>query len=285
MPESTVINPPGTKSPETTPALEIRPAVAPQEPDLITKVTQFKKPEPTKIQEGIDIGFDFKELENIKDPVAKEIALKAYKSMQSGVTKKFQEVAEIKRNAEQKLQEISTWTPERLQQELKNPDFLRVAQQITETLNQNPKGLTDDELSVLTSEEKAELTLLKNDINLLKQSNFSSLMAQQDAHLSSKYADYNPTHINSIINEMNSGKIIATREHIYKAFLHDEHVKAAYELGKQETAQLKQEKINAISTGGFQAVNSSDIPQKNKGERDESYFLRLAQGRLAQFRK
>ena len=278
-------------TPEVTPVV-ITPVVATPtpapEPDLITKVTQFRKQEaPKSVPDNmVDIGFDFKELENIKDPAAKEIAMKAYKSMQGGVTKKFQEAADIRKTAEQKLQEMSKWTPERLQQELKNPEFLAVAKQMASAVeNPSDSGLTNDEYSTLTESEKAEMTALKNKINLLEQSNIAAVTAQQDVQLSSRYADYNPAQINSIMNDMYSGKINATREHIYKAFLHDEHVKSAYEMGKQDGIKLNKEQVGAVSVNGIQVINAQDVPVKNKGERDQDYFLRLAQNRLAQNKK
>lgn len=284
MPE-TIVAP--VVTPVVTAPVVVAPAPVP-EPDLITKVTQFKRQEPVKTPPDVmvDIGFDYKELEAIKDPVAKEIAMKAYKSMQGGVTKKFQEAADIRKSAEQKLQEMSRWTPERLQQELKNPEFLEVAKKMASTV-ENPanSGLTNDEYSTLTETEKAEMSALKNKINLLEQSNIAAVTAQQDAQLSSRYADYNPAQINSIMNDMYSGKINATREHIYKAFLHDEHVKSAYEMGKQDAAKLNQEKLGAVSVNGIQVLNAQDVPVRNKGERDQEYFVRLAQNRLAQSRK
>lgn len=278
MPETIVV--------PTAPVVTTPIAVVLPEQDLITKVTQFKRVESPKPSEGVDIGFDYKELESIKDPVAKEIAMKAYKSMQGGVTKKFQEAADIRKSAELKLQEMSKWTPERLQQELKNPEFLEVAKQMANAVeNPHNSGLTNDEYSTLTETEKAEMSSLKNKINLLEQSNMAAVTAQQDVQLSSRYADYNPAQINSIMNDMYSGKINATREHIYKAFFHDDHVKAAYEMGKQESGKLNQEKFGAISLNGFQATNANDVPVKNKGERDQEYFVRLAQNRLAQSKK
>ena len=285
MPE-TIIEPTAVPAVTTAPVVTV--SLPTPEPDLITKVTQFRKQEIVKpvIDNAVDIGFDFKELENIKDPAAKEIAMKAYKSMQGGVTKKFQEAADIRKTAEQKLQEMSKWTPERLQQELKNPEFLAVAKEMANAV-ENPKGsgLTDDEYSTLTESEKAEMTALKNKINLLEQSNIAAVTAQQDVQLSSKYADYNPAQINSIMNDMYSGKINATREHIYKAFLHDEHVKSAYEMGKQDGVKLNKEQVGAVSVNGVQVINSQDVPVKNKWERDQDYFLRLAQNRLAQNKK
>src|ERR1043165_3233507 len=91
------------------------PAPVVNEPDLMTKITQFKKP-----VETTNVAFDYKEIEGIKDQVAKEIAIKAYKSMQSDYTKKTQEIAEQRKSFEQKLQEAQTWSPERIQKELLN---------------------------------------------------------------------------------------------------------------------------------------------------------------------
>ena len=94
MPEPTqTVTIPTTPTPAATVSTNIAAPVVTTpvipEPDLMTKVTQFKRPETSPVAEGVDIGFDYKEIEAIKDPVAKDIAIKAYRSMQSGVTKKF----------------------------------------------------------------------------------------------------------------------------------------------------------------------------------------------------
>ena len=144
------------------------------EPDLLSRVSQFRKSSASQ-SKGEDF-FDFSEIERISDPVAKDIAVKAYKTMQAGMTKKTQDLAEQRRQLEAREQSMNTWTPQRVQSELlNNPTFLQSAQSVVGTPLQNPQssGLTNNEFSALTDKEQQEFISLRNKINLLEQANVS----------------------------------------------------------------------------------------------------------------
>lgn len=258
-----------------------------QEPDLITKVSQFKKQNTqAPIDNQVDIGFDFKEIEAIKDPVAKEQAMRAYKSMQAGATKKFQEIAQVKKQAEesiksmeQKLEAAKNWSPERIQRELlNNPQFIEAAQQISAQNNNNNDSL-------LSEEDKAKINGLESEIMQLKQSNYQSLISQEDSLLQSKYADYSPHKVDETIAQLSKLQPYQIREWVYRAIQHDDHVKASYELGKQESLKLNQERVNAFSLNGGQTINNIDVPKKEPGESDQNFFSRLYQSRKSQIVK
>lgn len=266
-----------------------------EQPDLLSRVAAFKKSQPTSSTDNSSDFFDYKEIENIKDPVAKEIALKAYKSMQSGLTKKTQTLAEERKSLESKLQEMNTWSPDRIQKELlNNPQFLQAAQQIAGTPPQNPpnSGLTNDEFSALTDKEKAELSAIKsqnttlaNEINALKQNNLQAIISQKDAQLQQKFPDYNPVDIDNSLRSLANMNPVDIREYIYKAVRFEESVKNAYEMGKLERTQLNNEKISAVSPSGISTVTSNGLPKKESNESGAAYFVRLAQARLAEARK
>lgn len=253
--------------------------------DLITKVTNYKKQEtPKEPTDLVDINFDFKELENIKDPLAKDVAMKAYKSMQSGATKKFQEASTLRKEAEekvkaieQKMAEMSTWTPDRIQKELlNNPGFLEAAQQIAG--NQNTESL-------LSEEDRAKINSLENELKMLKQTNNHSIIAQEDVLLQGKYADYNPIKVDDALAQLAKMPPHKLREYVYKAMFHDEHVKSAYDLALQENKQQTQEKINAISMPGDNVNVNTGVSPKEKSETDVQYFVRLAQANKARLQK
>lgn len=258
--------------------------------DLITKVSEFKKSQSqvTPVaRSNVEIGFDYKEIESIKDPVAKEVAMRAYKSMESGVQKKFQDLAAQRRDYEQKLQEMQNWTPERIQRELNNPQFVQSAQQYAQLQNPPNSGLTEEQYSALTPQEKAELARvpkLENEINSLKQINYQAIVSQRDNQLQQKYPDYNPNQIDAYIKELSNMSPVDIREHAYKSYKHDEDVAAAYELGKQESKGLNQIKINAITSNGMTTTTSDGVPVREKGETDQMYFMKMANFRLAQFK-
>lgn len=255
---------------------------------LIDKVSQFKKSQTenkTTTTENQNSFFDYKEIEKISDPSARKFAEDAYKSMQSGFTKKTQEIAEQKRSFDQKLQEMQNWSPERIQRELlNNPQFLQAAQQIAQVNNPPNSGLTDEQFSALTPQERAQIDALKSKINTLEQSNFQAVVAQRDNQLQTRYPDYNPTQIDATIRDLAQMNPLDIREHVYKSLKHDEDVAAAYELGKQESKGLNQEKINAITPIGSSSTNSNDLPLREKGDTDQTYFMKMANYRLAQFK-
>lgn len=257
------------------------------EPDLLTKVSQFKSP----VQDKIDNPPEQPELAAITDPAAKKAAAEAVerirRGFQSDYTKKLEEAHKL-------VEQTKTWTPERIQQELlTNPQFLEAAQMISDNQsNKNDRPLTAEEYSALTESEKQALNLvpqLKSEINQLKKNNATQIIMseinQTDTSLRSKYADYNPVVINDAFKELSSMNAAQVREHIYKARYHDDHVKAAYEMGKMEGKGLTQQKINVIAPDGTTVASSDSIPTRNKGESDQSFFVRIAQFRLAQARK
>lgn len=263
-------------APDATPA----PAV-----NLMDKVSQFKINK-TAVLPSVDSQsfFDYKEIEKITDPVARKIAEDAYKSMQSGFTKKTQEIADQKRNYEQKLADMQNWSPERIQRELSNPAFLQAAQQYQAIQNPPNSGLTDEQFSALTNQEKAEISALKTKINSLEQSNFQAQVMQRDTQLQTKYPDYNATQIDTVIRDLAQMSPLDIREHVYKSLKHDEDVAAAYELGRTEAQALTQSKITAITPNGSAAATSDGMPVRDAKDTDQGWFMKLANYRLAQFK-
>jgi hypothetical protein len=289
MAEQTVLEAPATTT-TPIPAAETTQVVTPPaapEVDLLTKVSQFKPAQDKAIVNPPEQP----EFAAITDPVAKKAAQEAVerirRGFQSDYTKKLEE-------AQRLVDQTKTWTPERIQKELlENPNFLQAAQMIAgNNSSPNDRPLTAEEYSSLTDSEKARLNLvpqLKNEINQLKKDNETKAIWTEinntDGTLKSKYADYNPEQINNAFTQLAGMNAAQVREHIYKAQLHDEHVKAAYEMGKQEGKGLTQQKINVIAPDGTSTASSDGLPVKQKGESDQAFFVKLAQFRLAQSRK
>lgn len=271
------------------PVAPVTPVAPVPEKSLDQKLAESRSATKPLIDPGVDIGFDYKEIEAIVDPVAKDIAMKAYKSMQAGFTRKSQELAMTKKEAEAVISRSKNWSTQRIQDELlSNPEFLAAAQQISgASSNPQNSGLTNDEFSALTDSEKAQLSSLKNELNLLKQDKFSAIVAQTDSQLQAKYGQgYNPQIVNDGIAKLAQLQPHEIREYVYKALSRDEDVKAAYELGRSENGQLNQEKINSMSVvNGVNAAASDDRPIKQAGENDIAFMVRLGQYRLAQNKK
>jgi hypothetical protein len=281
---TTITETPITQAPIPSIVPEVAAPVAPPVVNLIDKVSQFKKTQASTKAPSTNTEnsfFDYKEIEKITDPVAKKFAEDAYKSMQSGFTKKTQEIAEYKRSYEQKMAEIDNWSPERIQRELNNPKFVQAAQAVAG--NQNDPSITD-EYSAMTPQEKARIDALMSKVTTLEQSNFQATVAQRDSQLQTRYPDYNPVQIDATIRDLAQMNPLDIREHVYKSLKHDEDVAAAYELGRSEAKELNQTKVNAITPNGNYASTSDGLPAREKGDNDQAYFQKLANFRLSQFK-
>lgn len=272
-----------------TPAPNAQPAVVDQKPleDVLKRVSQYK-PEAKKV-DGVaeDVAFDYKEIEKITDPTARAIAEKAYKSMQSGFTKKFQEVADLRKSLESQASQKKVWTAEAIQKELlSDPTFVSEAQRL-QTINPNPSnptnsGMTDTEWSALTEQEKAKFQLLENKISTLEQQRSETLLQQQHQALQSKYANYAPDFVNTTVKEVLQGRKQITLEDVWKATDYENAVQRAYELGKADATGKVVQKQQSSSFDGGQATNANPPPEIQKGETNQSFFQRIARGRLAE---
>ncbi len=254
------------------------------EPDLTTKIAQFKQASAKPATTTSTIADTYKDFEDIKDPIAKEVAINRDKQRQADYTRKTQELAQQRKEMELKLAEMQNWTPERIQRELNNPQFVQSAQAYAQMQNPPNSGLTDEQFSALTPQEKAEIGTLKSEINSLKQVNYQAIVAQRDSQLQTRYPDYNPTQIDSVIRELAQMNPLDIREHVYKSIKHDEDVAAAYELGRQEARNLNQTKINAITPSGNFSTTNDDGPIREKGDTDQMWFVKRANWRLEQFK-
>lgn len=259
-------------------------------PDLITRVSQFKKTDtkPNQSQQSIDdVQFDFKELDNIRTPEeAKTYAEKAYKSMQSGWNKKFQEVAELRKTLESQQKQNSAWTPDRVQSLINDPEFIKAANSVVQVNNPQGSGLTDDQWSTLSDVEKAKISSMEQKLNILEQQNHQAFKSQQDGQLKDKYADYDPLVVDKLTEDLVTGRVQATREHLWRVINYEKDIQRAYELGKQDASGDKQEKLQSASfDNNISAVRAAGEIKKEPGERDESFFKRLTLNNILKSRE
>ena len=258
---------------EITPKVETQtetPAVqAPQE-DLIKKVSQVKleseAKQPEKAESENPFGLTREDWEKVQsDPVLK----KYYASMQTGLVKKTQEFSNEKFHLQKKIEELTDWTPQRIQQLLQDPKFVEAAQNI---IQQNPAGSTAE----YETEEAKEIKQLKTRLASLEGTSFQTLMRQQDENLKSKYVNYDPQKVDIITNEMLTGKVQATREHLWKVLDYEDAIKRAYELGKQDRQQEIKTNIPAMSLSeGSPNITSGEKPEKLPNEDDRSFLRRI----------
>ena len=235
-----------------------------KEEDLITKVSKVEIPQEPKKED-----FNVTDIDKIEDPKAREYAEKAYKSFQRGFNQKFQDLATLRKEYEAKLNEPSNWTTEKVQELLKNEDFVKAAQQVAGVEKK-------EDYSALSEAERETLAKVQNQMNSLVNQNAQLLKQQQDETLKSKYANYDSQAVDILTNDLLKGKVQATREHLHKVLDYDDAVRRAYMLGKQDRKLETEEKATSLSPEGVTAVSNKEIPEPEKGESSRSFFKRLA---------
>ena len=266
------------------PVIEAPIVEAPKE-DLISRVSKVKvedKPTELNIEEP---KFDVNDIENIADPVAKEQALRAYKSFQRGFNQKFQELADLRKKLEV-TQQPTTWTKDRIRQELNKPDFIQASQEVLQEQNPPDSGMNDTEWSALTTNEKKQWQAMQSELASLKQQQNRQQILQnfkmQDDTLKTKYANYDPQAVDIITNELLTGKRQATREDLFRSLDYEKAVKRAYELGKQDGNLDKQDKVNASAYDGISTGKpATDVPVAEKNESTNSFFGRIVANNIA----
>lgn len=234
--------------------------------ELVTRVSQVK-PE-ALVDKKVDEVFNVNDIDKIENPQAKEYAQKAYKSLESGYTKKFQSLADERRAWETKKTEGENWTQEKVQSLLKDPNFVTAAQGVA-------TQQTTDEYSALSDIEKKRMADNEKQIQFMVQQNSQLLRQQQDESNKTKYKNYDSDAVDIITNDLLKNKVQATREHLWKVVDYDAAVNRAYELGKSDRNQENLEKVNVLSPDGVTVVRDESVPDKEKGESDRNYWNRL----------
>lgn len=254
---------------EQQPVPEVKPVVKP-ELDLVSRVSQVKvEPKPTETEESkFNINDLDSAIEKVPDPTLKEQMLGLKKSLLRGENQKYQEIANLRKQYEQKLAEVTTWTPERIQQEINKPDFVQAAQAILKTQN------TEEQDSF---EENPKIKKLEQEILSLKGNSFQALKTSHDSQLKTKYNDYDSDIVDSGIEKLSKMSPIEIREYIHKALKYETHIKNAYEMGKQDKLLENQEKVNGMTFTEGRNIPSPSGVERMKGETVQQFMLRSYQ--------
>ena len=260
--------------------------VVTKEPDLVTRVSQVKVEVPeVKTTEVKEPDFDFKDIEKIADPVAKEYAEKAYKSFQRGFNQKFQEIADLRKTLESEKNQISNWSPERVQQLLNDQGFITAAKSVMATQAPTTFEGTQEEWSGLSETDKVKFHNMEQEIHMLKQQNFLTKRVQEDESLKTKYVNYKPEAIDILTSDLLANKVQATREHLWKVYDYDDAVRRAYQLGKEDRQTDTKEKVSSTSVEGITTTSSKEKPTPEKGESNRAFWDRVVLSNLTKLKE
>jgi len=239
--------------------------------DLVTRVSQVKNAEPKKEEGKFNINELDSEIEKIQDPAVKEQILGLKKSLISGENQKYQDIANLRKEYETKLAESTTWTPERIKSEMNKPDFVQAAQAVLGS------GNAIDEGSALSDKEQERLNQLQGELKSLKQANWQAHKANQDAVLKNKYANYAPDMIDTVTQELMTGKRLATREDIHKVIDYEKAVQRAYALGLEDKKTQTTEKLEGMTIDGGGNQTQPTTLERQKGESTQKFIRRSYQ--------
>lgn len=279
--------PADTKQATTVQAPEVK------QDDIISRASSFKT-QPENTNGAQEVKFNVKEIEKISDPVARKLAEDAYKSFQADYTRKTQELAQQRREMES-YQSLKSrqFTLTDIDEVLQNPAFIQAAQekqrvtQPQQTVTNGNAELSEEEFSYLSPEMQKVYVGQKQNRDMLAQLSGQLQSAQvekEDMTLKTKYADYNPDLVNQTYRDMMSGKVNATREHLWKALNYDEMAKRAYQLGRQDEkngitqARQASTQVNGVTTQTL----DRDVPIKQKGQSFQDYWKSIANAAKSQ---
>ena len=240
-----------------------------------------------------------KMIEGIQDPALKEQVSLLRKSLLSGFNKKFEEVAHLKKELEQRLSNTqNSWTPERVRALASNPEFIAAAQRagLSDSNTTAEPAINADDLEYDNPAlQKALKTIdtLNQKVAALERNTQQAIQMQtqtaresQHQILKQKYANYNPEEIDTITAEMLENKIQVTPEHIYWAFKGKENAEKMYKLGLKDAAEGINNKMQLSSVDANSGVSSSGNTniEPNKDESYSSYSQRVIKNILSSIR-
>ena len=228
------------------------------------------------------------DLEKITDPSVRAIAEKALKDFESGYNKKFQTLAQQRKELESMQQKISTWTPERLQSELKNPAFVQAMQILQQQAPPSTFEGTVDEWSSMSPQEKQRMQTLEQEQRSLQSQLASMKQKEEDVQIKQLYPDYEPQIVDEAIEGLRNGQIQASRVDIWKVVNHDKNVEKGYQFGYEDGYNKALSKLNgnSILPGNGSVTPADQVPEEvRKGGFSSIAMWRLSKAKGGQSKR
>jgi len=240
--------PTSTETPKVAEAPKSDPKVTAPTVTSADILKRASSPTPTETAKSQPEDTNYREdLEKITDPSVRAVAEKALKDFESGYNKKFQTLAQQRKELESMQQKISTWTPERLQSELKNPAFVQAMQILQQQAPPNTFEGTADEWSSMSPQEKQRMQNLEREQTSLQAQLASMKQKEEDVSIKQIYPDYEPQIVDEAIEGLRNGQIQASRVDIWKVVNHDKNVEKGYQFGYEDGYNKALSKLNGSS--------------------------------------
>lgn len=279
-----------TKETVATPAPVAKEApVTPKVDDLMKNIS---KPDQTPVQvaESEVLSQAKTELDQIKDPVARKLVEDKIRNLEKGYNQKYMSLADEKRVLEAERNRLNApWTPDRLKSELAKQDFISSAQTLNSMRPPEGTGVSDEQWSYLTPDEKAQIMRpieeLNRKISVLETQNQSVVRDKIDTTMKSKWGDYDPSKVDQFFQTVNDRRLSDEQliDMSWKALNFDRYVERAHKLGLEGRQSDLQEKFNSTSfSGSGNAQVQEEPPKRGESENSQTFFKRLADWRRNQ---
>lgn len=255
------------------PAVEAKDSVIKRAAAIPTPAPSTNGNEPPKVSISMD---------DVKDPLARQILEKKLEEANKGVSEAFGKVGAEKSKYLQEIEKLKAetnrpWTPERLQQEINKQDFIQSATSLQSSLA--PQGVPQETWSALSPEDKQLILQAKQEAALARQEVFqmqqSQVLTTVDTELKQEYPDYDSAPINAFYQKAQSNQLTPKemREAVYWAINGRKLCERSYELGRQDNKTTIQEKINGISPNGLNITPTmGNTVERKPGERSGNVF-------------
>lgn len=239
-----------------------------------------------------DLGYDPRKIDEIKDPQAKQLVEELKKSLERGYNQKFMKLANEKKEVENLRKQLEAqtnqpWTPERVQQLLRDPNFAQAASVVQQSAPPADWSGSQEEWSTLTPNEKRQFTELRNAVSQQQMQLNRMLISSEEQKIKDKYPDYDPNMVERWYKDAAEGRIPEgqIRELIHKALNFEKYVEGGYKFGLEDRNVMLREKAGAMSPNHVQTQTVTDVPKRAEGESSRSLFAKLARMRLANNQK
>jgi hypothetical protein len=262
------------------------PVQAPIE-DLVTRASKVVVPaQPEKGESAPQdaIKLDQAAIDRIADPALKQAVIETHKSMQADYTRKTQDLASKRKEAEALKAQVEQ-DKYNIPNLLNDPKWVQVASEYQKTIKPQPTtssngDLTEEDFSYLPPEQQKsylKMKQLEQGVQSLVSLAQSERMKNEDMTLKNRYANYEPQTVDRIYSDMMTGKLQATREHLWKVADYESAVNRAYQLGLQDRKLQTADKVAGSSQPtGVNVTPTNDAPAKLPNEGGIEYFKRLA---------
>jgi hypothetical protein len=239
-----------------------------------------------------DLGYDPRKIEEIKDPQARQLVEELKKSLERGYNNKFMKLANEKKEVENlrtqlEAQTNQPWTPERVQQLLRDPNFAQAASAVQQSAPPADWSGSQEEWSTLTPNEKRQFSELRNAVSQQQMQLNRMLISSEEQKIKDKYPDYDPQNVEKWYKDAAEGRIPEgqIRELIHKALNFEKYVEGGYKFGLEDRNVMLREKAGAMSPNHVNTQTVTDVPKRAEGESSRSLFAKLAKMRLANNQK